>query len=113
MTEDPTSIQIHDFSLGQLGIVLRRNKVLNDRLLPVPHAAVCLQSTTPASEPPLARSVPPEAEGEAKAIKRPRAVSPGPEHPEPVSGSCGWYSAKLWCSAELQVSDQAALAVGG
>ncbi|XP_056371603.1 uncharacterized protein LOC130266321 [Oenanthe melanoleuca] len=37
-------------------------------------------STTPAAEPPLARSLSPEAKGEAK-DKSPLAASPGPEHP--------------------------------
>ncbi|RMC22477.1 hypothetical protein DUI87_00791 [Hirundo rustica rustica] len=41
-------------------------------------------STTAAAEPPLARSLPPEAKEEAEDSKPPRAVAPGPEHPEPA-----------------------------
>ncbi|KAI1229479.1 Serine/threonine-protein kinase PAK 3, partial [Lamprotornis superbus] len=70
---------------GQRGIGLLGNKVLNDSFLSVPHTAVCLQSTTPAAEPPLARSPPPEPKGAAKDNKRPWIVSPGPEHSEPAS----------------------------
>ena len=108
MPEHPICIPIHVFSLGQLGRGLRRKPVLNDRSLPVPHTAVCLQSTTPTAEPPLARSLPPEDKREAKDNKRPHVVGSGHEHPEAVSGSFAWSSAKLWCRAELQVSDQAA-----
>lgn len=113
MTGHPYFIQIHDFFSGQLGIELRRNQVPNDRVLPVPHTAACLQSSRAAAEPPLAPSLPPEAKGEAKDNKPPGVVSSGPEHPAPISGSFGCFIAKLWCSAGLQVSEQAALTLCG
>ncbi|RMC22478.1 hypothetical protein DUI87_00792 [Hirundo rustica rustica] len=54
-------------------------------------------STTAAAEPPLARSLPPEAKEEAEDSKPPRAVAPGPEHPEPSSTLAGHA-----CSAALK-----------
>lgn len=89
--------------------VLTGKQLLKDWLLPVPLTAVCLQGSPAGSAPPLAPSLAEEeAEEEQNDKKPPALVHPRPERAEPVSGTCGWHC--LWCRAELQVSDEPALA---
>ena len=89
---------------------MNSNQVLNGRLLPVPHAAVCPQSTQATSAPPLAPSGPEEeATVEENGSKGPAVVTPPPEQPKTVSASFGWHSP--WCNTELKVPGQTALAI--
>ncbi|XP_063279484.1 trichohyalin-like [Prinia subflava] len=56
-------------------------------------------TTAPAEEPPLARSLPPEAKEEAKDNLPARAVSPGPEHLEPAPAGEILASQDCWAQA--------------
>lgn len=105
-------MQGYDFSLVELVVELNRDKVRNDRQLPVPHAPACPQGTEPTASSPLA----PSARGErAKWVKNvcksPAGIRREPEPPEPVSASSGWGC--LERKSELQVSERPALAGGG